>query len=128
MDCFNVLRIEPTKDEKEIKRAYSKLLPSYHPEQDHEGFMRLRGAYEEALSYARQEDDDQKEKEPVDFWMERVEEIYRVYKTRIDVAKWQELLEDDICVAIDSANECNERLLVFLADHILLPHEVLHVL
>lgn len=128
MDCFNVLRIEPTKDEKEIKRAYSKLLPSYHPEQDHEGFMRLRGAYEEALSYARQEDDDQKEKEPVDLWMERVEEIYRVYKTRIDVAKWQELLEDDICVAIDSANECNERLLVFLADHILLPHEVLHVL
>lgn len=128
MDCFNILRIEPTKDEKEIKKAYSKLLPSYHPEQDHEGFMRLRGAYEEAIKYARQEETDQKEKQPIDLWMERVEEIYRVYKTRIDVSKWQELLEDDICVAIDSANECNERLLLFLADHILLPHEVLHVL
>ena len=44
------LGIQPTGDRKTIKRAYTKLLRQYHPEEDPEGFQRLREAYEFALS------------------------------------------------------------------------------
>lgn len=128
MDCWSFLKIEPTKDKKEIKRAYSKLLPVYHPERDHDGFMKLRQAYEEAVNWAEAEQKPEEEKTPVDLWMDRVETVYNNFKDRVNVEKWQELLDEDVCVAIDSAQECNERLLIFLADHILVPHEVLHVL
>ena len=126
--CFQILRIEPTKDKRQIKRAYAKLLPEYRPEVDNEGFMRLREAYEEALALADQEDEKETEKDPVALWIDKVDQIYQNYETRIDVSKWQELLEEDVCFAIDSANACNEQLLIYLAEHIMVPHEVLHVL
>ena len=129
MNCWEFLKIEPTKEEREIKRAYSKLLPKYHPEKDHDGFMRLRQAYEEAVAYANaKEEENTVEKTPVDIWIDRVDEVYQSYKRRIDVEEWKRLLEEDVCMAIDSSVECNERLLIYLSDHIMVPHEVLEVL
>lgn len=128
MDCWNFLKLNPTKDKREIKRAYSKLLPVYHPEKDHDGFMRLRQAYEEAVRWAEQEETEKENLTPVDIWMQKVEETYCNFKDRLDVERWKELLDEDVCIAIDSSNECNERLLIYLADHILVPHEVLQVL
>lgn len=52
MDIWTVLGIEKTTDTKVIKRAYAKMLKIYHPEDDSEGFMRIRKAYEAALEYA----------------------------------------------------------------------------
>ena len=46
---FHVLGIDETKDEQEIKNAYRSLLKTANPEDDPEGFKRLREAYEEAL-------------------------------------------------------------------------------
>ena len=54
--CFDVLGIAPTKDETIIKKAYRKLLHSVNPEDDMQGFQRLRGAYEEACRYAKQKE------------------------------------------------------------------------
>lgn len=51
MNCFFVLGIEPTKDKKRIKRAYAKLIKKYHPEDDKEGYMNIKTAYEEALKF-----------------------------------------------------------------------------
>ena len=60
---FHVLGIDETKDEQEIKNAYRSLLKTANPEDDPEGFKRLREAYEEALRLAKQpEEEEEKEK------------------------------------------------------------------
>ena len=52
-EIFGILGIEETRDEDEIRAAYRKLLLAANPEDDAEGFKRLRRAYEEAVEYAR---------------------------------------------------------------------------
>ena len=59
-DFFNTLGIEATKEEKKIKKAYRARLHAVNPEDDPDGFKRLREAYEEALKYARQRKKSQK--------------------------------------------------------------------
>ena len=49
---WTVLGIEPTKDVSAIKRAYAEKAKTCHPEEDPEGFMKLRQAYQAALDYA----------------------------------------------------------------------------
>ena len=56
IEAFRILNIEETKDENEIKLAYRNLLPNVNPEDDKEGFMKLRDAYETAMEYASMED------------------------------------------------------------------------
>lgn len=57
MDAWGILGIEPTSDERAIKRAYAKQLKQTRPEDDAEGFQALRGAYDRALAEARYIDD-----------------------------------------------------------------------
>ncbi len=49
INIWQELGIEPTQDKKTIKRAYSQRLKQVHPEDDPDGFQRLRFAYEQAL-------------------------------------------------------------------------------
>ncbi len=49
MNCWTVLGISATSNEQEIKKAYRSKLREHHPEEDPEGFQRVRLAYEEAL-------------------------------------------------------------------------------
>jgi|GEM_PF-7008972 len=50
---WDFLGIEPTSDERQIKRAYSRKLKEHHPEDDPEGYQRLRETYEAAKRYAK---------------------------------------------------------------------------
>ncbi|NGZ74352.1 tetratricopeptide repeat protein [Saccharibacillus alkalitolerans] len=53
MSVWEILGIAPTADARAIKRAYAALLKKVHPEDDPEGFQRLREAYGEALELAK---------------------------------------------------------------------------
>ena len=57
MDIWNILGLEPTQDVSAIKRAYAQKARDCHPEEDPEGFLRLREAYQAALDYAQAGDE-----------------------------------------------------------------------
>lgn len=126
--AFRILEMEQTKDEEIIAGAYRMLLPKYNPEDDAEGFKNLRMAFETAIDYARATDaEEETASEPktaIDFWMKKVEALYQDILSRGDLEKWKQLLEDDVCVALDTSIEARDRLLVFLMDNVCLPHEV----
>lgn len=50
---WRILGVEPTNDEREVRRAYARRLKEVHPEDDPDGFKALREAYERALDMAR---------------------------------------------------------------------------
>ena len=52
-DAFRVLGLEPTADERAIKRAYAALLRVHRPDDDPAGFQRINEAYAEALAQCR---------------------------------------------------------------------------
>ncbi len=132
---WKVLGIEETRDENGIKQAYRNKLTLVNPEDDAEGFMKLRKAYEEALEFikteegVRDEDEDTgKEKTEVEIWLEKVDKVYSDIRKRIDVNLWKELLRDEVCVGLDTSLEAGEKLLVFLMNHYYLPQPVWQVL
>jgi hypothetical protein len=62
MDCWQILGLTATDDPRAIKRAYLARLKETRPEDDPEGFQRIRSAYETALAWAadpRREADDE---------------------------------------------------------------------
>ena len=53
VDHWSMLGLEePTRDVSAIRRAYARKARECHPEEDPEGFLRLREAYQAALAYA----------------------------------------------------------------------------
>lgn len=52
-NIWTVLGIDPTEDLSEIKKAYARQSRSYNPEDDPQGFMKLREAYQAALAYVQ---------------------------------------------------------------------------
>ena len=53
MNIWDILGTPMTGDIREIKRAYARQSKTVHPEDDPQGFQRLRDAYETALRYAQ---------------------------------------------------------------------------
>lgn len=53
MTCWNVLGLTPDADSRAIKRQYAALLKKTRPDDDPEGFQRLREAYEAALEWSQ---------------------------------------------------------------------------
>lgn len=56
MNMWEILEIEATKDVKQIKSAYAKMVKKYHPEEFPNEFKNLQKAYKQALNYAKQEE------------------------------------------------------------------------
>lgn len=129
---FAVLGIERTKDEDAIRAAYRVLLPMTNPEDDPEGFKRLREAYEKALEYARAPEPEETEKPkdhtPVGEWMQQVEKVYFSLPRRLNEEEWKHLIHEDICVDLEYGEEAKWKLFAFLADHYQLPSRIYRLL
>lgn len=130
-EVFQILGIEDTKDERMIKNAYREKLAVTNPEDDAEGFMRLRTAYEEACRLAKQPDnleaDGQAEPEdtsPSGLWLNKVKEVYASLKLRSDVNCWKELFDDEVFMSLEEEENCSRKLLGFLMNHFRLPSDV----
>lgn len=125
-EIFQVLGISETKDERAIKNAYRDKLAVTNPEDDPEGFKRLRTAYEEACRLARQTEGSgpQRDETPSGQWVGKAAEIYGSMSSRRDVEKWKELFEEDCFLALEEEENCRIKLLRFLMDHFRLPDEV----
>lgn len=55
-EMWEILGIQPTRDTQEIRAAYAKKSRGCNPEEDPQGFMALRRAYQEALAWAAGEE------------------------------------------------------------------------
>lgn len=127
LEIFQVLGIEATKDEQAIRNAYRDKLSVTNPEDNPEGFKRLRTAYEEACLYAKQTDENtEKEKDttPSGLWAAQVEDIYKNIHFRQDIERWKALFEEDIFLSLEEEENCRMKLLAFLMDHFKLPTAV----
>jgi hypothetical protein len=151
MRIWDILDIEVTKDVSVIKRAYAKKLKIYHPEDDAEGYQRLREAYESAIIRAKYPDDDEDDYfeqddddveieidsnmdaseaqiarflDPVDQWMEQVDDVYSRFSLRIDINRWTELLDADVIWNVQMKKRAGYRLFLYLHDNHDLPYEV----
>ena len=128
---FAVLGIEETKDENLIQSAYRMKLADNNPEDNPEGFRRLREAYEQALDFARRKeetDTQEPDNSLVGCWLQRVDTVYKHLSSRLDETKWQELLKEDICLDLEYAEEAKWRLFHYLADNFQLPADIYRVL
>lgn len=123
---FQILGISETKDEDTIRQSYLRLLKDTNPEDDPEGFKRLREAYEEAvrLSKMREADEEQEPQGEVEIWMSRVAKSYRDIFLRREPDVWKELFDDPVCVAFDTFLEARGKLLSYIAAHPFLPQSI----
>ena len=125
MEMWINLGIEKTKDVDTITEAYHEKLKLVHPEEKPEEFMALRTEYEEALAFAKECDDEQeREKTPIDLWLEKVGEIYGEFSRRTDLSQWRELFKDDVCRSLDSRTDARNALLGFAMKKNALPQDV----
>lgn len=123
MSIWGILGIEPTKDKSIIKQAYRKRLQAVNPEDDAQGFMELREAYEHANKLADIDDASLKEDEmsPLE---QKIDALYQDFSRRITVLAWEALLDEDAFVALDSSEDSFIALIHYLMKHYYLPKRV----
>ncbi|MCM1192590.1 MAG: tetratricopeptide repeat protein [Acetatifactor muris] len=127
IEVFQILGIEMTKDEKSIKNAYRERLAVTNPEDNPQGFKRLREAYEEACRLAKEPDEkpDERRDETVSgLWVEKAAAVYGNLRSRRDVKAWEELFADDCFLSLEEEDNCRIKLLRFIMDHFRLPGDV----
>jgi len=154
MSIWSTLEIESTDDISAIKKAYAKLLKIHHPEDDPEGYQRLREAYDQAIKSAKQmkdkplvqlEEMDGHDREPiispwidsnaeiattviaehpVYSFMERIEALYDDFFARMESENWEELLRSDVIWDVQYAAALQDQLIEFLLYHYYFPHSI----
>lgn len=122
-EIWKVLELEKTKDEEKVKLAYREKLVSVNPEDDPEGFMRLRQAYEEALEFTKSVEEEQAT-DAYDLWIKEITEIYHDFEKRVDEREWDRVFDNTLCTSLDTKDIACERLLVFFMSSYYVPHFV----
>lgn len=123
---FQILGISELSDEKDLKAAYMEKLKVTNPEDDPEGFRRLREAYEKAAELLRSVDAETEavEKTEIDLWIDKIDAVYQDFRTRGDVDAWKELLADELCHNLDTSLDARNAAIGYLLSHFYLPMEI----
>ncbi len=125
MNIWKILGIEDTKDKDLIKKAYRIKLTGVNPEDNPEGFMELRQAYEEAVRLADVDDVVYVEDTSIMGKLDMsIKELYEDFSKRIDVSKWQELFDRDEFVSLDFSSDAFDVLMRFLMQNFYVPEKV----
>lgn len=153
MDFWYILKIGPTNNISEIKKAYAKQLRRHHPEDDPEGYQKLREAYESALKYVKSEKEPLKsirkensevckkdilenklqvdflEKTPtfednVNNFISRVKILYDDFFSRIDVENWRGILNSEVMWYMGDKKLLDNKMVEFLMENHHLPQSV----
>ena len=104
IEVFQILGIEPTKDERAIKNAYREKLNVTNPEDNPEGFKKLRGAYEEACRLAKQKEGEPEEEKDLSssgVWVSKASDIYRNINSRQDIEQWRKLFHEAVFLSLE---------------------------
>lgn len=124
MDKWKILGVDRTTEKERIKEAYRSRLLHVNPEDDPEGFMMLRKAYEEALS-----ESDAGEEEGIECGLlHEITILYEDFQRRIDVNEWKKLLDRDEFISLDTADDSMNVLLSFLLEHSCIPQRVFQLI
>lgn len=130
-EAFEMLKIPKTQEEGAIRGAYHALLKNVNPEDDPEGFKRLREAYEEAIAYARTPQDTEEitnvqwlQNQEVGAFLQQLADIYTTFPRRIDLAEWESLLSDPVLDSLEDAETAKWGLFSYLAEHFRLPDRI----
>lgn len=124
MNIWMILGIEETKDKEEIKKAYRMKLTMVNPEDDPDGFMRLREAYDEAVRLADESEPEEAQEEAMSEVEHAIDAIYQDYYKRIDVKCWEELFASDYFTSLEQSADSFEKLMVYIMNHSRLPDKV----
>lgn len=124
MDIWNTLGIQATKDKAALKQAYRTKLTAVNPEDDPEGFMELRQAYEEAVRLADEEENIAGDESAMGELKSAIDGLYRDFSRRISREAWEALLNRDEFVSLESSEEALDVLLRYLMSNFYLPQRI----
>ena len=124
MNIWKVLGIEPTKDKILLKSAYRDKLAHTNPEDDPEGFMELRKAYEEAVRQSEVTEETVTSDLSDTPILREIKELYFDYSRRINVEEWRKLLSREEFISLDTGENCLYELIRFLMSNFYLPKDV----
>jgi len=118
----------------EVRKRYSALLKTTHPEENPEQFMALSEAYQIVLEAAKigiivhekpQEQLIPRRLDAVSCWIEKVYQLYEDLDRRKDIDCWKEVLQDDVCISAKTYLKAGEALREFLKYHSYIPYSLM---
>lgn len=127
IEAFRILNIEETKDENEIKLAYRNLLPNVNPEDDKEGFMKLRNAYETAMEYASMEDAVE-DKNAFDKWNKEMSKLYFTPEGKSDSKAWDAIFKNMLLDKRFSFDDIRYEVMIYFTNHIYVTKSIWEIL
>ncbi|PKF50948.1 hypothetical protein AT251_07510 [Enterovibrio nigricans] len=138
MTIWEILGIDETLDDALIKKAYRKQVRLHHPEEDPDGFQRVRRAYEEALTHisSRLESDSETHVPLASSDVRQTSELSEIAQfdmilasaeNRMNLSIWQQWAESVMMLSISQQEEISLYVLKAVMANRWLPPPIVHV-